>query len=54
MSTDLSPTWAKSKKVPTSTVKITGQGGNVVATIDIVGEATVTTSWPYAWIKQET
>lgn len=49
MSTELPPAWANSQEAPTSTVKIKGHGGDVVATIAVVGSVTVTTSWPYSY-----
>lgn len=49
MSQVLPPEWAKSKQVPTSTVTIYGEGGDIVATIAVVGTASVTPAWPYTY-----
>lgn len=47
MSTTLPAVWAQSKTVPTETIKILGISGDVVATLNITGSATVTTAYPY-------
>lgn len=49
MSQALPPEWAKTKQVPTSTINVLGAGGDVVATITVVGTATVTPTWPYTY-----
>jgi len=47
MSQPLPADWATKKQVPTSTLHIKGKGGDIVATINVVGTATVTTAYPY-------
>lgn len=55
MTVSLPPTWAKSKQVPTSTIVIKGQGGDVVATIQVTGEARVSSVvWPYTYQATDT
>ena len=47
--TPLPADWAKTQTVPTATVEIRGQGGDVVARVTVVGTATVTCTYPYSY-----
>jgi len=49
MTQPLPADWAKTKQVPTSTIKVKGAGGDVVATIQVIGTATVTSAYPYTY-----
>lgn len=41
--------WIQAKVVPSSTLVIHGQGGDEVARVKIIGEATITSVWPYSY-----
>jgi hypothetical protein len=48
MPTSLPPSWAQSKEVPTKSIQIRGIRGDVVATIEVTGDAKITTAYPYS------